>query len=451
MATVLVFSAVLVVVVGVVAAFAAGLIRARVAQSAATAAAHRAESDAAAAAHRAELEAVAAQREAELRAELARVLAESRTEDQLLDAASAMTSRSMNEQSSQFVHIAESKFQSLTERSDSLLAAHNRQMNEGLQQMQARINELERQRAAESTSLRQMVVELRDVTLTSKEETARLAGALRDNRVRGLWGETQLRRVIEMSGMQSFCDFAEQRGVSSGERSGRPDVIVRLPNDRAVVIDAKVPLDRYLEAANCSDDPARLAALISEHAKTVAGHVQALSRRDYTEMVNGAVDVVVMFLPGDSFLNAALDGDATLFESAWAKGVVLASPSSLFALLKTLTAGWQERRVAEEAARIAELGRELHERIATFAEHFSRVGQNLGRSVDAYNKAVGSMESRLLSTARKLEEHAAGSRRELPVSDQILVEAVPRPSVVALPSPGDAEPIQLAPRVDRPA
>ena len=419
MATVLVFSAVLVVVVGVVAAFAAGLIRARVAQSAATAAAHRAESDAAAAAHRAELEAVAAQREAELRAELARVLAESRTEDQLLDAASAMTSRSMNEQSSQFVHIAESKFQSLTERSDSLLAAHNRQMNEGLQQMQARINELERQRAAESTSLRQMVVELRDVTLTSKEETARLAGALRDNRVRGLWGETQLRRVIEMSGMQSFCDFAEQRGVSSGERSGRPDVIVRLPNDRAVVIDAKVPLDRYLEAANCSDDPARLAALISEHAKTVAGHVQALSRRDYTEMVNGAVDV--------------------------------ASPSSLFALLKTLTAGWQERRVAEEAARIAELGRELHERIATFAEHFSRVGQNLGRSVDAYNKAVGSMESRLLSTARKLEEHAAGSRRELPVSDQILVEAVPRPSVVALPSPGDAEPIQLAPRVDRPA
>ena len=440
MATVLVFSAVLLVVVGVVAAFAAAWVRADVART-----------EAAAAARHAETEAAAAARVAELQAQLTGVLAESRTEDQLLDAASAMTSRSMAEQSNQFVHIAESKFQSLTERSDSLLEMHNRQLTDGLEQMHARIRELERQRSEESRSLQQMVRDLRDVTVTTKEETARLVGALRDNRVRGLWGETQLRRVIQMSGMEAFCDFAEQRGYTSGERSGRPDVIVRLPNDRAVVIDAKVPLDRYLEAANCTDDPTRLAALIAEHAKMVSGHVLALSRRDYTEMVDGAVDVVVMFLPGDSFLSAALDGDPTLFESAWSKGVVLASPGSLFALLKTLTVGWQERRVAEEAARIAELGRELHERIATFAEHFSKVGTSLGRSVDAYNKAVGSMESRLLSTARKLEEHAAGSRRALPISDELLIESVPRPPVVELSAVADAEPIQLAPPLDRPA
>jgi DNA recombination protein RmuC len=271
-----------------------------------------------------------------------------------------------------------------------------------------------------------VVVDLRDVTVASRDETARLAGALRDNRVRGLWGESQLRRVVELAGMTAYCDFVEQRGVSSDGRSGRPDLVVQLPNERTIVIDAKAPLDRFLDAANC-DDPARRSALLAEHAQAVRAHVVALSRRRYAEMVDGAVDVVVLFLPGDSFLNAALDGDPTLLEASWKHDVVLASPGSLFALLRTVAAGWQERRVADEAAEIARLGRELRERIGTFVDHHRKVGQHLARAIDVYNTSVGSLESRLLSTARRLDEHAGGHTSPLPTAAELRVDDHVRP------------------------
>jgi DNA recombination protein RmuC len=307
------------------------------------------------------------------------------------------------------------------------LLAH-RVIAEHAERLDARLAELERRRSAESTSLQQMVVDLRDVTVASRDETARLAGALTDTRVRGLWGETQLRRVVELAGMTSYCDFVEQRGVTAGERSGRPDVVVRLPNGRTIVIDAKAPLDRYLEAANCQD-PSRREAAVRQHAAAVRAHVAQLDRRRYADLVGGAVDVVVMFLPGDAFLNAALDGDVTLLESSWGDGVVLATPSSLFALLRAVSIGWQERRMADEAAEIAKLGRELHERIGTFCDHYVKVGKALGRAVDAYNGSIGSLDARLLATARKLDEHGAGSRGELPAAVDLRVESVPRPSV----------------------
>jgi DNA recombination protein RmuC len=247
-----------------------------------------------------------------------------------------------------------------------------------------------------------------------------------------LWGEAQLRRVVELAGMTSYCDFVEQRGVSSAERSGRPDLVVQLPNERTIVIDAKAPLDRYLDAANC-DDPQRRAQLLAEHAKAVRAHVVSLSRRRYAELVDGAVDVVVLFLPGDSFLNAALDGDATLLEASWQHDVVLASPGSLFALLRTVSTGWQERRVADEAAEIARLGRELRERIAIYADHQRRVGQHLAKAVEAYNSSVGSLESRVLSTVRKLDDHAVGHATPLPTASELQVDAPVR-SLADLPT-----------------
>jgi DNA recombination protein RmuC len=288
--------------------------------------------------------------------------------------------------------------------------------------LERHLGELERIRVEDSSSLRQVVVDLREVTVASRDETARLATALRDNRVRGLWGEAQLRRVVELAGMTSYCDFVEQRGVSSADRSGRPDLVVQLPNERTIVIDAKAPLDRYLDAVNC-DDPARRTQLLAEHAKAVRAHVVALSRRRYADLVDGAVDVVVLFLPGDSFLNAALDGDATLLEASWQHDVVLASPGSLFALLRTVSVGWQERRVADEAAEIAKLGRELRERIGTFVDHHRKVGQHLARAVDVYNASIGSLESRLLTTARKLDEHAVGHPTPLPTASDLHVDA----------------------------
>lgn len=302
--------------------------------------------------------------------------------------------------------------------STRLLAQHTDRLGE-------RIAQLELARQADTASLRQMVGDLRDVTDSSRLATTQLAGSLRDHRVRGLWGETQLRRVIEHAGMERFCDFVEQGGVSGADRTARPDVVVRLPNGRCTVIDAKAPLDHYLQAAN-EDDPAVRGELIAAHAAAVRGHVTTLRRREYPDLLPGAIDVVVLFLPGDAYLNAALDGDPTLLEAAWSDDIVLATPSSLFAMLRVIAAGWHEKRLADEAAEVAQLGRELHDRIGAFVEHFAKVGATLGRSVEAYNRSVGSLESRLCSTARKLEGHGAGSRREVPAAVTLQVDAVPR-------------------------
>ncbi len=398
-------------------------------------AASAAEARSQAASERAALIEEFAAREAALRADLARAQTSSYTDEQLLEAARAMTATVVAEQSGQLTAAADTRFRQLQERTDTILGTHDRHVSDGLSQMDQRIRQLEQQRQAESATLKQMIGDLREVTSASRDETARLASALRDNRVRGLWGETQLRKVIEMAGMLSFCDFVEQRGITSGDRTGRPDVIVRMPNGRCVVIDAKAPLERYLEASNCTD-PALVPQLLAEHAKSVAGHVAALAKRDYGTLVDGAVDVVVMFLPADSFLTAALDADPALVERSWASNVVLASPGSLFGLLRALSIGWQERRIAEEAAEIARLGRELHDRIGVFADHFAKVGGHLGRAVDSYNRAVGSLESRLLSTARKLDEHGASSHHELPSSETLAVESIPRLGVSELPTAG---------------
>jgi DNA recombination protein RmuC len=228
----------------------------------------------------------------------------------------------------------------------------------------------------------------------------------------------QLRRVLEQSGMEAHADFVEQQGVTGEGGSSRPDVVVRLPNGRCVVIDAKAPLDSYLRAADCRDAEERRAHC-RQHARAVASHVSALSRRGYEDVVEGSVDFVVMFLPGDAFLAAAHEARPELLEEAARQNVILASPGTLMAFLRGVACGWREQRVAEEAAQIAQLGRELHERIAIFAEHFSAVGASLGRAVGAYNQALGSMERRLLVTARKFDEHGAGSTRTLPVVDGI--------------------------------
>jgi DNA recombination protein RmuC len=187
---------------------------------------------------------------------------------------------------------------------------------------------------------------------------------------------------------------------------------VHLPDGRAVVIDAKVPLDRYLDAANCDDDERR-AELHAAHARAVAAHAAALAKRDYDSLVPGALDLVVMFLPGDAFLAAASAAQPSLLEEAWARGVVVASPSTLLGFLRGVALGWREQRIADEAEAIARTGRELHERLSVFAEHLDGVGTALGRAVSSYNRAVGSLEARVLPQARRFEDLGAGSSRSL--------------------------------------
>ena len=364
--------------------------------------------------HRADL-ARSAERESQLREQLAHASAAAHTDDQLLEVFRSVSSQTMAEQSRQLLQLAETRYRTIEQSSELRWAAQGESVVTKLGEYAQRLAQLEQQRQRESAVLGAAVQDLRASNEQIRTEARSLASAMKDNRVRGTWGEVQLRRVLESSGMIMHADFTAQRGVSGGDTSGRPDVVVRLPNDRCVVIDAKAPLDRYLEAVNC-EDPVRREELVAEHAKAVAGHVSALSRRRYEDMVDGAVDFVVMFIPGDAFLSAAFEARPGLFEEAAAQDVILASPGTLLAFLRGVACGWQERQVAESAAAIAALGRELHERVALFADHFTAVGGALGKAVGSYNQALGSMERRLLVTARRFEDHGAASRRPLPVS-----------------------------------
>lgn len=335
--------------------------------------------------------------------------------DELLRAVQQVSGRTMAEQSRQLLTLAESRYQSLEQASSLRWQTQGESVVARLQEYAERLTRLEEQRQRESAVLADAVGGLRRSQEELRAETRGLAGALKDNRVRGTWGEVQLRRVLEQSGMVAHADFVEQPVVGGGvgERSARPDVVVRLPNGRTVVIDAKAPLDAYLRASGCDDDAER-ARHLADHARALAGHVEALSRRRYDELVSGSVDFVVLFLPGDVFLSAALDVRPDLFDVAAELDVILAAPGTLLAFLRGVACGWRERQVAEEAQAVAELGRELHERLAVFAEHYGVLGAALGRAVGAYNQTLGSMERRLLVTARRLEEHGAGSRRTVP-------------------------------------
>ncbi|MGB6059763.1 MAG: DNA recombination protein RmuC [Microthrixaceae bacterium] len=371
----------------------------------------------------AEAVAQAVQRETQLQVELARAQSSAGTGAQQLDAFKAASNEALAWQSQQFVRLAEAKYGTLQAHSDTVLTSHSQQVDAGLKSLAERLALLEQERTRSTVELKTMVDELSRVTAATRDEASKLASAMSDNRVRGTWGEVQLRRALELAGLGRHVDFVEQEGVTDGSSSGRPDVVVKLPNDRCVVIDSKVPLNRYMEAVNTSD-PAAERALQLEHAKAVTGHVKALAGRDYANLRPGSIDLVLMFLPGEPFLSAALDADPTLFESAAAKGIYLVTPSSLIPLLRGIALGWRERQSEQAAAEIHQLGVELHERIAVFAEHYAKVGAQLGRTVDAFNTSVGSLDSRVLSTARKLSEHGSGSTRALPETPQI--ESTPR-------------------------
>ena len=296
-------------------------------------------------------------------------------------------------------------------------------VRENLAKFEERVNQIEEKRQGAYEGLRTEVGLLREVT-------GNLGEALRSSQMRGHWGEQQLRNVLELSGMREHIDFFEQLTVSTGDSTGRPDAVVRVPGGAQVVIDAKTPLDSYLEAHNTSDDQQRQHELLESHAGSLMGHAKVLSGRCYDEAVVGSPDFVVMFVPADPILDSAMDVQPTLWEDAWRKhGVLIATPGLLLAFLKTVALAWKEQSLQENAQQIADLGKDLYDSLRTYAGHVDNVGKGLERAVKAYNDGIGSLEGRVLPRARKFENlgPAAGKQIETPTR----IEPVVRPVVAA--------------------
>jgi DNA recombination protein RmuC len=276
-------------------------------------------------------------------------------------------------------------------------------LHETLRRYEQRVAELERERVDAYAELREQVRSMSAVSGELRTETKQLVAALRAPQVRGRWGEHQLRRIVEAAGMLEHCDFAEQVTASTDHQGVRPDLVVRLHGGRSVVVDAKAPFEAYLAAMEARDERGRDTQL-DAHAKHLRGHVDALAAKSYWTAFDQTPEFVVLFIPADTFLDAALQRDPSLLEHAFARNVVLATPATLMALLRTVAYAWRQEALARNAVAVHTLARELYGRLSTLGDHVSKLGSSLGGAVTAYNKAVGSLEARVLVSARKLAE-----------------------------------------------
>ncbi len=287
-----------------------------------------------------------------------------------------------------------------------------------LERTEAQVQALERERREAFASLRTQIEALSGGQAQLSRETRNLVTALRRPEVRGRWGELTLRRLVELAGLTEHCDFTEQPRVMSEEGALRPDLVVHMPDARDLVIDAKTPLDGYLAALEAASDEERTAAL-KRHAQQVEARVRELAAKSYWNQFERSPEFAVLFLPGDQFLSAALAERPELLETALGQGVIITTPSTLIALLKTVAYGWRQSEVAHNAAIIRDLGQELYRRLASFDGHLARMGQRLASAVEAYNAAVGSLERQVLPQARRFTELGVTADAPLPVLEQV--------------------------------
>jgi DNA recombination protein RmuC len=346
-------------------------------------------------------------------------------EGRLRESFQALSSEALNSNNQAFLHLAETRLQQSRTEATADIDARKKAIEEllapmakTLEHVDREIKESELRRTKSGAELVEKLRTLDAVGQDLKSQTARLVDALKRPGVRGRWGELQLKRVVELAGMLERCDFDEQQTIAAAasgndddcERRLRPDVIVNLPGGKHVVIDAKVPLDAYLRALEAPDEPTRQACL-ADHARQVRAHVMQLSAKGYAAHVKPSPDFVVMFLPGEMFFSAALEQDPSLIEFG-SKSVILASPTTLIALLRAVSYGWQQQAMEENARKISELGYGMYESVRKLAGHFDSLGARLKATLDVYNQAVGSLEGNVLVKARKFKEYQAANGSE---------------------------------------
>jgi DNA recombination protein RmuC len=351
----------------------------------------------------------------------------------LATAFSNLANQSLKSNSENFLRLAEQNLAAQHERAKRELgnreqAVENlvKPIKDALHQSQTQILALEKSRSEAYGDIKSQLAAMQSGQQSLTQETQNLVNALRRPEVRGRWGEITLRRLVELAGMVEHCDFQEQVHTSNDEKIVRPDMIVRMPDHRELVVDVKTPLDAYLEAIEAKDDARRKLGL-ERHARNVRDHVRKLASKTYWEQFSKSPEFVILFIPGDQFLSAALNEDPELIEYALSQQIILATPTSFVALLKAVAYGWRQLALADNAEEIRRLAEDLYGRLATFAGHMNKVGKQLASSVENYNRAVGSLERKVLPGARKFVELGIRPKKEIEQVEPL--ESLPRTMV----------------------
>ncbi len=351
--------------------------------------------------------------------------AQQQIREQLSDTFSNLSQQALKHNSDEFLKLAQENLKQFQTQAQSDLGQKEKAIEhlikpiqEALQKTEQQIQGMEKERREAYGALHTHLENMARAQASLSTETRNLVNALRRPEVRGQWGEMTLKRLAELAGMVEHCDFYEQESVRTDDGQQRPDMIIRMPDGREIVVDVKTPLDAYLSAIEKEDDQSRDQELV-RHARNVRNRVNELAAKAYWAQFSNAPDFVVLFIPGDQFLGAALDKDPSLLEDALRQQVILATPTSFVALLRAVGYGWRQEQLAENADKIKQVGEELYKRLGTFASHLQKLGRSLESSTKHYNSAVGSFDSRILPSAQKFTEMGISTANKLQSSDQI--------------------------------